>query len=123
MKEAFEFLPVSKEDMESRGWWWYDFLLVTGEELAVMGKDKEKLHAGVGAYASQKGVDLLITVGELSLNTSRGAVGIMTAHFNTNADAIKALPELIKKGDTVLVKASNYMRFDEISEAIKKLTE
>ncbi len=27
----FEFLPVSKEDMHSRGWWWYDFLLVTGD--------------------------------------------------------------------------------------------
>ena len=26
-----DFLPVSKEDMESRGWWWYDFLLVTGD--------------------------------------------------------------------------------------------
>ena len=31
MSELFEFLPVSKEDMESRGWWWYDFLLVTGD--------------------------------------------------------------------------------------------
>ena len=27
----FEFLPVSKEDMQKRGWWWYDFLLVTGD--------------------------------------------------------------------------------------------
>ncbi len=27
----FEFLPVSKEDMHERGWWWYDFLLVTGD--------------------------------------------------------------------------------------------
>ena len=27
----FEFLPVSKEDMQERGWWWYDFLLVTGD--------------------------------------------------------------------------------------------
>ena len=31
MSELFEFLPVSKADMESRGWWWYDFLLVTGD--------------------------------------------------------------------------------------------
>lgn len=31
MSEIFEFLPVSKEDMESRGWWWYDFLVVTGD--------------------------------------------------------------------------------------------
>ena len=26
-----EFLPVSKEDMHARDWWWYDFLLVTGD--------------------------------------------------------------------------------------------
>ena len=31
MSELFEFLPVSKEDMENRGWWWYDFLVVTGD--------------------------------------------------------------------------------------------
>lgn len=26
-----EFLPVSKEDMQERGWWWYDILIVTGD--------------------------------------------------------------------------------------------
>ena len=26
-----DFLPVSAEDMQRRGWWWYDFLLVTGD--------------------------------------------------------------------------------------------
>lgn len=29
--ENFEFLPVSAEDMHQRGWWWYDFLVVTGD--------------------------------------------------------------------------------------------
>ena len=29
--DTLVFLPVSKEDMESRGWWWYDFLIVTGD--------------------------------------------------------------------------------------------
>ena len=27
----WDFLPVSKADMERRGWWWYDFLIVTGD--------------------------------------------------------------------------------------------
>ena len=31
MAEAFEFLPVSKEDMVERGWYYYDFLLITGD--------------------------------------------------------------------------------------------
>lgn len=26
-----EFLPVSKEDMQKRGWYWYDFLIITGD--------------------------------------------------------------------------------------------
>ena len=29
--DVTDFLPVSKADMENRGWWWYDFLVVTGD--------------------------------------------------------------------------------------------
>ena len=28
---TFDFLPVSKADMEARGWWYYDFLVVTAD--------------------------------------------------------------------------------------------
>lgn len=31
MAEEFEFLPISKEDMHRRGWYYYDFLLITGD--------------------------------------------------------------------------------------------
>ena len=31
MTDYSEFLPVSQEEMHERGWWWYDFLLVTGD--------------------------------------------------------------------------------------------
>ena len=31
MDEAYRFLPISKQDMEERGWWWYDFLIITGD--------------------------------------------------------------------------------------------
>lgn len=31
MDEYTGFLPISKEDMQARGWWWYDFLVVTGD--------------------------------------------------------------------------------------------
>ena len=31
MIEDQDFLPVSQEEMHERGWWWYDFLLVTGD--------------------------------------------------------------------------------------------
>ena len=29
--DTFDFLPVSKEDMQQRGWWYYDFLVVTAD--------------------------------------------------------------------------------------------
>jgi len=31
MAEYLDFLPVSQEDMHERGWWYYDFLVVTGD--------------------------------------------------------------------------------------------
>lgn len=89
-------------------------------DMLEMGENKEELHAGVGRYASESGVDLLLTVGELSENTSKGAF-TEKKHFATNADLIAELPQLIKQGDTVLVKASHSMKFDEISEALKLL--
>ena len=89
-------------------------------DMLEMGENKEELHAGVGRYAAENGIDFLITVGELSENTSKGA-DMPKAHFATNAELIEKLPELIKRGDTVLVKASHSMKFDEISEALKLL--
>lgn len=90
-------------------------------DMLEMGENKEELHAQVGRYASDNGVDLLLTVGELSRYTCMAAEEISSLHFETNAELISKLPELIKKGDTVLVKASHSMKFDEISEALKLL--
>ena len=90
-------------------------------DMLEMGENKAELHAKVGKYASDNGVDMLLTVGELSKNTCTAAEEISSLHFDTNAELITGLPELIEKGDTVLVKASNSMKFDEISDALKLL--
>lgn len=31
LMNSYDFLPISKQDMEDRGWWYYDFLLITGD--------------------------------------------------------------------------------------------
>ena len=90
-------------------------------DMLEMGENKAELHAKVGKYASDNGVDMLLTVGELSKNTCTAAEEISSLHFDTNAQLISRLPELIEKGDTVLVKASHSMKFDEISDALKML--
>ena len=33
--ERIDFLPVSREDLRERGWYYYDFLLVTGDEKGI----------------------------------------------------------------------------------------
>ena len=57
----------------------------------------------------------------MSENTARAAESIASLHFDSNAQLIADLPKLIKKGDTVLVKASHSMRLEEVSEALKLL--
>ena len=39
MIEDQDFLPVSQDEMHERGWWWYDFLLVTGDEAYPVGRE------------------------------------------------------------------------------------
>ncbi len=84
-----------------------------------LGSDTEKLHEDIGRYAAENSVELLLTVGGLSEFTSRGAKSIKTLNFKSNAELIDKLPELLQRGDIVLVKASHSMKFEEISEAIK----
>lgn len=100
-----------------------------GRQVAVLGdmfelgKDEASLHYEVGAYAAQKGISLILCVGELSLHTADGAAkqGAKVLHFATKADLLAGLSSLLEKGDTVLVKASNGMKFPEVVEALEQL--
>lgn len=90
-------------------------------DMLEMGTARAERHADIGRYAVSHGVELLLCVGEMSENTARAAEGIASLHFDSNAQLIAELPKLIKKGDTVLVKASHSMRLEEVSEALKLL--
>ncbi len=90
-------------------------------DMLEMGTARAERHADIGRYAVSHGVQLLLCVGEMSENTARAAEGIPALHFDGNASLIAALPELIKRGDTVLVKASHSMKLEEVSEALKLL--
>ena len=102
----------------------------TGRTVAIMGdmlelgEDSDKFHFQTGKYAGKAGIDLIICVGQSSEKTYMGAkMGSdkQVEYFKTNADCIRKLPYVLKDGDTILVKASNGMKFFEIVDAIKKL--
>ena len=89
-------------------------------DMLEMGENAPALHRTVGEYAVTHGVELVITQGDLAGYIAEGA-GEEGMHFPDRAALLHALPELIRPGDTVLVKASHGAHFEEVSEAIKSL--
>lgn len=89
-------------------------------DMLEQGEGEKQMHFDLGRYAVERGADLVLTNGPLSEETARGA-GTKGVYYVNREELIEALPRLLKKGDSVLVKASNSMRFGEISEAIKQL--
>jgi len=89
-------------------------------DMLELGENEKEMHREVGEYALAKGVDMVIACGELSRLTCEGA-GKTGKHFDTLDMLIAALPELIEKGDNVLVKASHASHLELASEALKEL--
>ena len=99
-----------------------------GEKLAILGdmgelgKNERRMHREVGQYAGTCGAGRFITVGELSRETAAGiretAPGAEIREFATVDELLGSLGELIRPGDSVLVKASHFMKFDRISKAL-----
>ena len=88
-------------------------------DMGELGENERKLHREVGAYAAQKGIDLVMTTGELSRELSLEAgAGCEAVHLDTRDELVEELLERVKPGDTVLVKASHFMEFSGI---VKKL--
>ncbi len=93
-------------------------------DMGELGRTASELHFETGAHASEKGIDLVIACGELSLSTAEGAKSIgasSVVYFEGKEKLYPELQRLIEKGDSVLVKASHSQKFEEIVEALKKL--
>lgn len=93
-------------------------------DMGELGETAIQLHFETGEYAAKTQTNLVIACGVLSENTADGArkAGCENvAYFTTKADLFAELPSLIKNGDSVLVKASHSMKFEEIVEALKQL--
>ena len=95
----------------------------SGRKVAILGDMKElgteelKLHYETGKYAKDKGVDLVIAAGPLAKELAKGADG---EWFESVEQVKSAIPALINEGDTVLVKASHSMHFEEIVDFLKE---
>ena len=89
-------------------------------DMLEMGPESARMHAELGRYAAEKGVDLLLCCGELGREIARGA-GELARWYPTVGELCAALPALLRRGDRVLVKASRGMHLEEAAEAVKHL--
>ena len=104
--------------------------MAIGRKVAVLGNmgelgdTAEALHAEVGTYAAQQNVDLICGIGDLTHalveEASRGT-HTQALWFADNESFIQAIPDIIKDGDNVLVKASHGMNFPQIVHALEEL--
>ncbi|MBQ9136976.1 MAG: UDP-N-acetylmuramoyl-tripeptide--D-alanyl-D-alanine ligase, partial [Lachnospiraceae bacterium] len=104
-----------------------------------LGENSDAMHAGVGAYAVEQGIDVICCVGANSHHMYEAAVATVSDskvtaasmvekspmeinvkstvyYFATREDLLAELPELLQSGDTILVKASHGMGFDKVVE-------
>ena len=89
-----------------------------------LGAQADELHRKVGNFAARTGLDSLVCCGDKAsfiYEAYKSAGGGAARHYADKTVLIEALPELIEKGDAVLVKASHDMRFEEFIPYLQNL--
>ena len=93
-------------------------------DMGELGENEQQLHEEVGVAAGQQGIQMLICVGALSEGMAKAAretnPQMEVIHKQTLEEAISSLPQYLKQGDTILVKASHFMHFEKIVEVLTK---
>lgn len=96
-------------------------IAVLGDMLE-LGDFAKKLHNDVGMEVYNNKIDILITVGKLAKHISNTAKKLGTNEIyecENNQEAVRILKEKIQKGDLILLKASNGMKFGEIFASLQ----
>lgn len=98
-----------------------------------LGEHEKQLHYEVGEHLAQMQIDVLLTAGALTQSLAQGVREYISTHegvypcsiytFSTRDELIAELPNILKKGDNILVKASHGMEFGKVIEAITSLTD
>ena len=89
-------------------------------DMLELGENAAQLHFESGEYAAALGIDCVLCCGGLSAEAARGA-GKKGCWFESKEAMIAALGEYVNPGDTVLVKASRGMKFEEITAALAEI--
>lgn len=91
-------------------------------DMGDLGQDERRLHYEVGRHLAEKGIDILFCAGTLSHETARAVrehnPGCTVYEYDKRDDMVKELLPFLQEGDSVLVKASHFMEYADVVEAI-----
>lgn len=94
-------------------------------DMGELGENEIRLHEEVGIHAASCGIDCCICVGELSHHMAEAArkanPDFSVSHVKSREELLEHLSQYVQKGDTVLVKASHFMKFEEVVKALEEL--
>ena len=91
-------------------------VLVMGD-MGELGEDSAALHAEVGSFAREAGVDALMALGDASRHAVQ-AFGAGATHFDDIDALIKAAQREAAAGAAILVKGSRFMRMERVADAL-----
>ena len=86
-------------------------------DMGELGDDSAALHAEVGAFAKQCGVDRLLALGDASREAVR-AFGNGAEHFASLEALMDAARAEDQAGTTILVKGSRFMQMERVAEML-----
>lgn len=93
-------------------------------DMGELGEETKALHASVGEHLEKLRIDMIITIGELSLAiheaAKKAAPHAACIHYERKEAFLAEADSLLKEGDSVLIKASHYMEFEKIVAALSK---
>ncbi len=91
-------------------------------DMGELGLHGEQMHQEVGEYAAEKGIDIIISIGELSKSLHQGAIRLGAKnvyHYDTQEDFWSEGLSMLSSGDVVLVKGSRSRGLEKTVEKIQ----
>ena len=92
-------------------------LLVLGD-MGEVGNQGPAFHAEVGAYAAERGIEALFTLGELSVHAHHAFGAQRGQHFADMAALQAALAAVWRGCASIVVKGSRFMKMERVVEAL-----
>ncbi|MBE5917561.1 MAG: UDP-N-acetylmuramoyl-tripeptide--D-alanyl-D-alanine ligase [Pseudobutyrivibrio ruminis] len=92
-------------------------------DMGELGAEERPLHYGIGQALKDNNIEYVFTVGELSEEICKALQDLNSScnsyHYGSVDDMLVELLPMLKAGDTVLIKASHFMNFSHVVEALK----